>query len=140
MNDWPTTLVIPPRPLARRPSKPEIGAMVQVLYYNVESRMVGGRETFYVWNTAQPPAVLSMGHSWERMCHQLGWFPLDGLEHRAPLPSEQAPAPSKHERPAAAASSTKRTISSTSASPASNDPAIGVAEGPPVDPRQTSLF
>ncbi len=146
MNDWPQELVVRSTPFPSRPERPAVGCFVQVMYYNVECRLVGGRETFYVWNTMPKPEVLSMGYDWDRMCHQLGWFPLEGLAHREKLPSELPAAPSKDERaaaPAKAAASPAKSKRARASSPATSTSTISsteVAEGPPVDPRQTSLF
>lgn len=145
-------IVRPSAPLPSRPNAPTPDTPAVLFGYVVSCKVVGGRLTYYVHS--EGGEVLSMAYEWDRMCHQLGWYPLDGLAITDRLPETQPPAPTKAER---AAKAPRPKLVAPRAEEEQPSPlgkvmrelvgewadelgAAEAAERPPVDPRQTSMF
>lgn len=90
----PSGIRIPIQPLGARPDAPAPGEHVHVLWYRVEHRAgrENGRPRFFVYDGQRPVA---MALHWDRLCHVLNWYPLDGLEPGQRIPRTAAKPASK---------------------------------------------
>lgn len=91
-------LVILIDPLPARPVAPLPGQSIEILGYTARCKTTksyrNGAPYYHLYNYRGE--VLSLAYEWDPWCHQLGWFPLDGL-----APSEAIPRAPKPEGPPA---------------------------------------
>lgn len=96
---FPLTLQREPQ-MGARPSPPDPGERRQVGRYSVEARLCSccknPKVRYFVRNIPRTEGIdgdglLAGGAHWSRLCHTIGWYPLDGLDRDDAIPREGAP-------------------------------------------------